>query len=141
MTAILGINDSHCATAALLVDGRILACVSEERFTRKKNQAGYPKRSVEYCLRFLPGGASSLDAVALAGREALDPGWYERFLRDEAFMDRYLGVHDSGPLHTASRKVRRLAHRVGLADAHREKTVPFPRNPRSGCLHPSRDTA
>ena len=136
MTAILGINDSHCATAALLVDGRILACVSEERFTRKKNQAGYPKRSVEYCLRFLPGGTSGLDAVALAGREALDPDWYERFLRDDAFMDRYLGVHDSGPFHGVSRKVRRLAHRVGLADAHREKRSLSPETRVQGvCAH------
>lgn len=38
MTAILGITDSHCATAAPLVDGRIVACVSEERFTQRKNE-------------------------------------------------------------------------------------------------------
>ncbi len=58
MTAILGITDSHCATAALLVDGRIVACVSEERFTRRKNEGGYPRQSVDYCLGFLPDGGA-----------------------------------------------------------------------------------
>lgn len=49
---ILGINGSHAATAALLKDGEIIACVSEERFTRIKNQHGYPKHAIAYCLQF-----------------------------------------------------------------------------------------
>ena len=39
---VLGINETHCATAAVLRDGRIVGCASEERFTRLKNDAGYP---------------------------------------------------------------------------------------------------
>jgi carbamoyltransferase len=92
MTAVLGITDSHCATAALLVDGRVTACVSEERFTRKKNEGGYPRRSAEYCLGFLPNGAADLDAVALAGREAMDPAWFDLLTRDEAYIDEYFEV-------------------------------------------------
>ena len=31
---VLGINETHCATAAILRDGRIVGCASEERFTK-----------------------------------------------------------------------------------------------------------
>ena len=92
MTAVLGIADSHCATAALIVDGRVAACVSEERYSRKKNEGGYPRRSVEYCLGFLPDGAEGLDAVALAGREAMDPAWFDLLTRNETYIDDYFGV-------------------------------------------------
>jgi predicted NodU family carbamoyl transferase len=33
---ILAILWSMCSTAALMVDGEIVACASEERFTRRK---------------------------------------------------------------------------------------------------------
>lgn len=47
---ILGLNTSHNATASLLIDGEIVACISEERFVRIKNFFGFPKKSVEYLL-------------------------------------------------------------------------------------------
>ena len=31
---VLGISETHCATAAILRDGAIVGCASEERFTR-----------------------------------------------------------------------------------------------------------
>lgn len=48
---ILGINQSHNATAALLKDGKIIAAASEERFTRIKNQWGFPKKAIKFCLK------------------------------------------------------------------------------------------
>ena len=48
--AYLGISDTHDAGAALVVDGVVVAAVSEDRFTRKKNQCGYPINSIKYCL-------------------------------------------------------------------------------------------
>ena len=51
MAAILGISAFyHDSAAALVVDGRIVAAAQEERFTRKKHDAGFPKHAVEYCL-------------------------------------------------------------------------------------------
>src|SRR6185312_16339379 len=48
---ILGINAYHGdAAAALIKDGRLIAAVEEERFNRVKHCAGFPARSIEYCL-------------------------------------------------------------------------------------------
>ena len=47
---VLGINETHCATAAVLADGRIVGCASEERFTRLKNDAGYPRLAIDALL-------------------------------------------------------------------------------------------
>jgi len=40
----------HDAAACLLVDGRIVAAAQEERFTRKKHDAEFPRNAVKYCL-------------------------------------------------------------------------------------------
>ena len=50
MRAALGLNDGYNSSAALMVDGTVVACAQEERFTRVKNQSGYPRLAVEYCL-------------------------------------------------------------------------------------------
>ena len=50
-TWILGISAFyHDSAACLLRDGDIVAAAQEERFTRKKGDAGFPTRAVEYCL-------------------------------------------------------------------------------------------
>ncbi len=48
---ILGISCFyHDAAAALLVDGHLVAASEEERFSRKKHDAGFPKLAVQFCL-------------------------------------------------------------------------------------------
>lgn len=48
---ILGISAYyHDSAAALICDGEIIAAAHEERFTRKKQDAGFPNKAVEYCL-------------------------------------------------------------------------------------------
>ncbi|HSS86321.1 MAG TPA: carbamoyltransferase N-terminal domain-containing protein, partial [Reyranella sp.] len=49
---ILGISAFyHDSAACLIDDGRIVAAAQEERFTRKKHDAGFPAAAVDYCLR------------------------------------------------------------------------------------------
>jgi carbamoyltransferase len=49
---ILGISAYyHDSAAALICDGDIVAAAQEERFTRKKHDAGFPLRAVQYCLK------------------------------------------------------------------------------------------
>lgn len=47
---ILGIHAGHDASAALIVDGKVIADVAEERFNRIKHFAGLPIESIKYCL-------------------------------------------------------------------------------------------
>ncbi len=48
---ILGISAYyHDSAAALLVDGDLVAAAQEERFTRKKHDAGFPVHAIRYCL-------------------------------------------------------------------------------------------
>ncbi len=48
---ILGLNIGHNATACLLKDGKILGCVSEERFSRIKNHHGIPYASIDWLMK------------------------------------------------------------------------------------------
>lgn len=62
---ILGISAFyHDAAAALVVDGEIVAAAQEERFTRKKHDSGYPRNSIDYCLKFAGLDAKDIDYVA-----------------------------------------------------------------------------
>ena len=63
---ILGLSIGQLSTASLMVDGKIVACVSEERFSRNKNDMSYPKNAIEYCLEMGNVKGEDLDMVALA---------------------------------------------------------------------------
>jgi carbamoyltransferase len=47
---VLGVNAAHDAAACLLIGGRLVAAIAEERLSRLKYHEGYPYRAVEYCL-------------------------------------------------------------------------------------------
>ena len=48
---VLGINAYHGdVSAALLRDGELVAAVEEERFTRVKHAAGFPRHAIAACL-------------------------------------------------------------------------------------------
>lgn len=66
MTAILGISAYyHDSAAALVVDGKIIAAAQEERFTRKKHDAGFPGHAVRYCLEQAGLEIEDLDHVEI----------------------------------------------------------------------------
>src|SRR5579884_629306 len=66
--SVLGIHDGHSASACLLRDGCIVAAVSEERLSRRKNDPGYPRRAVEEVLRIAACRPMDLTAIALGTR-------------------------------------------------------------------------
>ena len=66
---VLGVHHGHDSSAALIVDGTIIADVQEERFNRLKHSADFPRKSIEYCLK--EGGLNSMkdvDVIAWSGR-------------------------------------------------------------------------
>ncbi len=64
---VLGIMWEQNSTAALMVDGRVVASISEERFSRRKNDERYPKQAIEYVLKEGNLRAKELDAVVFMG--------------------------------------------------------------------------
>jgi len=58
---ILGVNESHNATACLLKNGEVIGCISEERLCREKNFFGFPRLATDYLLK---ENGISIDAVA-----------------------------------------------------------------------------
>jgi len=85
---ILGISAFYHDSAACLVrDGQIIAAAQEERFTRKKHDAAFPKNALDYCLR--EGGISlaQVDYVA----------FYEKpFVKFDRILHSYLAYAPSG---------------------------------------------
>lgn len=88
MTAILGISAFyHDAAAALIVDGQVVAAAQEERFTRVKHDAAFPRHAVEYCLREAGLQPEALDHVV----------FYEKpYLKFERLLETYLAVAPAG---------------------------------------------
>ncbi len=70
MSVVLGINAFHAgAAAAVVVDGKPIAAIAEERLNRVKYYAGFPRESVERCLAVGGLGWPDVDAVAV-GRDS-----------------------------------------------------------------------
>jgi carbamoyltransferase len=88
MANVLGISAYYHDSAACLVrDGEIVAAAQEERFTRKKHDAGFPTHAVEYCLKEGGVAAERLDYV----------GFYDKpLLKFERLLENYCGVAPKG---------------------------------------------
>ena len=49
---ILGLNVFHADTSACLIkNGKLIAATEEERFTRIKHFSGFPKNSIDFCIK------------------------------------------------------------------------------------------
>jgi len=75
---VLGLNFSNDAAAALVVDGRVVMAVQEERFRRVKHYAGFPESAMRACLKAGGLRLADLDAVAFfwnPGIHAATPSW------------------------------------------------------------------
>ena len=85
---ILGISAFyHDSAAALVVDGKIVAAAQEERFSRKKHDSGFPRKSIEYVLSLLPNGLRDIDHVV----------YYEKpFIKFERLVENYLSFAPRG---------------------------------------------
>ena len=123
---VLGINETHCATAAVLRDGAIVGCASEERFSRLKNDAGYPRAAVDALLADLGIERSAIDLVVLAGARAYAREWMNRVVHDDAYARDYYGVSLDAPAGGLRKRARKLGARLGLAAAARGKFVLSP---------------
>jgi carbamoyltransferase len=65
---ILGISDHFTSGAAVIVDGRVVTAVNEERLARKKMVMGFPRKSIAEVLRLAGLRPQDLDGVAVASQ-------------------------------------------------------------------------
>jgi len=85
---ILGISAYyHDSAAAIVEDGEIIAAAQEERFTRKKHDAGFPRNAVAYCLAAAGCRLGELEAVVF-----YDKPW----IKFERMLETYLGFAPKG---------------------------------------------
>ena len=77
----------HDSAAALVEDGRIVAAAQEERFTRKKFDAGYPRLAIDYCLNAGNIKLKDVDRVV----------FYDKpFIKFERLLETYLTYSPRG---------------------------------------------
>ncbi len=75
---ILGLTTLGDSAAAIIKDGQLVAAVEEERFSRKKHHAGFPYRSIEFCLKQA--------GITLAEVEHVGHYWKPWILRHKAMQ-------------------------------------------------------
>ena len=85
---ILGVSAFyHDSAACLLKNGEIIAAAQEERFTRKKHDAGFPHHAIIYCLKEAGISANEIDNVV----------FYEKpFVKFERLLETYLAFAPKG---------------------------------------------
>ena len=85
---ILGISAYyHDSAACLIKNGEIIAAAQEERFTRKKHDAGFPHHAIQYCLDEAEIYANQIDNVV----------FYEKpFVKFERLLETYLAFAPKG---------------------------------------------
>jgi carbamoyltransferase len=63
---VLGISDHIISGAAVVIDGRLVSAVNEERLARKKMLMGFPRKSIAKVLELAGTKVEELDHVAVA---------------------------------------------------------------------------
>ena len=85
---ILGISAYyHDAGVALIKDEEIISAVQEERFTRKKQDDGFPKESIKYCIEEAGISLEDIDYIT----------FYDKpFIKFERLLETYLAEAPKG---------------------------------------------
>lgn len=113
MTAILGISGYyHDSAAALIVDGEVVSAAQEERFTRKKHDACFPRQAIQACLQIGGYALEELDAVI----------YYEKpLLTFERLLETYIGAAPRGSRSFTSAMTVWLREKVFLKHALKQE--------------------
>jgi len=134
---IIGINAYHAdSSAAIFVDGKMIAAIEEERFRRVKHWAGFPTLAIAFCLQEAGVSYADVDYFAI-GRDpkaklfsklkylAANPSGSLAVIRDRlnnskkvASIEKELSILSSLPEASFAGKVKNIEHhRSHLASA------------------------
>jgi carbamoyltransferase len=86
--SILGISAFyHDSAACILKNGKIIAAAQEERFTRKKHDASYPKNAIKFVLEYANLKLTEIDQIV----------FFEKpFLKFERLLETYVAFAPKG---------------------------------------------
>ena len=77
----------HDSAAAVLKDGKVVAAVEEERFSRIKFDDGFPKLAIDWCIKEAGISVENIDSVAFYDKPVL---------KFERLLDNYIAVAPRG---------------------------------------------
>ncbi|MGH9574264.1 MAG: carbamoyltransferase family protein, partial [Candidatus Acidiferrales bacterium] len=126
---ILGINAYHAnSSAAIVVDGRLIAAVEEERLNRVKYAAGLPVRAIQFCLDAAGAKLTEIDYIAVPrdplarlGTKARFAMRMPRFAFDRMWvMKKFAGIQEeiAKAFDLSLEAIRAQYHRVEHHTAH-----------------------
>jgi len=126
---LLGINAYHAnASAAIVVDGRLIGAVEEERLNRVKYAAGLPARAIRWCLDAAGAKLTDVDHIAVPrdpwariGTKLRFAARMPRFAYDRLrVMRRFSGIHEdlAAAFDLDPQAIRAVFHRVEHHTAH-----------------------
>lgn len=134
---ILGINAYHAdSSAAIFVNGKMIAAIEEERFRRVKHWAGFPNLAIQFCLSEAGVELKDVDHIAI-GRDpkakllhkllflAKNPNGSMRVIKERfanskkvASLEKEFNLHFGISEEAARRKIHQVEHhRSHLASA------------------------
>ncbi|HWF39030.1 MAG TPA: carbamoyltransferase C-terminal domain-containing protein [Candidatus Acidoferrales bacterium] len=130
---ILGVNAYHAnASAAIVVDGRLVAAVEEERLNRVKYAAGLPARAMQFCLDRVGAKLTEVDHIAIPrdprarlATKLRFASLMPRFALDRLrVMKRFAGMREdiAGAFGIAPESIRAQFHRIEHHTAHLAST-------------------
>jgi carbamoyltransferase len=126
---ILGINAYHAnASAAIVVDGQLVAAVEEERLNRIKYAAGFPAQAIQFCLNRVGAKLKDVDHIAVPrdpwariGTKLRYALRMPRFARERLqVMRRFAGIRDdlAAAFEIDPASIRAELHRIEHHTAH-----------------------
>lgn len=121
---VLGINDGHDASAAIVRDGIVLAAEEEERPRNSKHYFGVPEISIRDVMRISGVDPSEIDAIALVSLNRLyDPNTHPRRLGVFEIASPIFSTHRMASMYVKlAHSFRELGHleealsKVGIRD-------------------------
>ena len=115
---VLGLSAFYHDSAAVLIEGgRIVAAAQEERFTRRKHDAGYPRHAIDFCLRRGGVELAGVDRVAFYDKPFLK---FERLHVPRSEIPAVTHVDHSARVQTVHRETNPRFH--ALLEAFKART-------------------
>ena len=125
---ILGISPlDKDATVTLMIDGKIVFAAGEERFTRQKQQSGFPERALKKALDYAGLTIDQIDGIAYPFLTAnAESSAIKRNLDSEKVLSEDISLNTRKLIKQAKKRIASRPHEVpGLGDPAEKMNKPW----------------